>query len=251
MKIELIVWRCTLALLLVVCAGCSRQASPTLGTSSREQPSSGEGTTGSVFRAAQEQIDMCARDGGSQLVVRTPVSAAQWSVITGFSQLDSLELFESHFAPSEFIRVSKLQHLRRLRIEDLSLNDAAVAQLAVLPELEVLNAPATVLSDAGLKSLVDRLPKLQLLRIGSPNISDSGMAIIGAMPSLRFLHLVNSPITDQGLLAFHQLPNLESLYIDGGKATERGIRDLMRANPTLHFHLNQVHVPDDPNADGH
>ena len=77
------------------------------------------------------------------------------------------------------------------------------------------------------------------------------MSEIAAARSIRFVHLLGVPVTDAGIVALYDMHWLESLYIDGGQITDDGIRSLLRANPELHFHRNQLHVAGDPNSDGH
>jgi hypothetical protein len=79
----------------------------------------------------------------------------------------------------------------------------------------------------------------------------AGLSLLVDAPALRFLHFRNVPISDVGLGAFRGMSQLESFYIDGGVETEDGIRKLLHSNPGLHFHRNQLHLPDDQNADAH
>jgi hypothetical protein len=202
-----------------------------------------------IYVPARKIIETCQRASLTELIIRSPISAELLAEISELPQLTTLELFETHFSPADLGKLTILPKLRRLRLEDLALDDRAVLQLHEMPELEILNLPATTLTNDGLRALIARMPNLQLLRIGSAGITDQGMAGIRKMESLRFLHLVDTPITDAGLVNFHDMHSLESFYIDGGQETESGIRNLLRANPQLHFHRNQLHIPDDPNAD--
>jgi hypothetical protein len=45
------------------------------------------------------------------------------------------------------------------------------------------------------------------------------------------------------------LKTLESFYLDGGHASDEGLRRLIAKRPDLHMHLDQTHLPGDPNAD--
>ena len=203
----------------------------------------------SNYSAARELIERCKRQTATELVIRSPVSLDQLLAISENPQLHTLELYAAHFSPTDLDCLASLSQLRRLRLEDLALHDRSIVSLWEMPHLEILNIPATVLTDSGVKTLVARLSGLQLLRIGSPHITDTGIATLSELQSLRFLHLVDIPVTDAGLIHFHDMHSLESFYIDGGQETEPGIRELLRANPQLHFHRNQLHIPDDPLAD--
>jgi hypothetical protein len=95
------------------------------------------------------------------------------------------------------------------------------------------------------------LKELELLRFGSPHISDDGLAVVSTLPSLRFLPLIDVPITDAGLQHLHSMSGLESFYLDGGRCTDEGLYALLRALPGLHFHRDQLHLPDDPHRHPH
>ena len=92
------------------------------------------------------------------------------------------------------------------------------------------------------------LPSLELLRIGSPRLTNTSLQHVATMSRLRFLHLINVPITDPGLENLSGFGQLESLYLDGSQVTEDGITGLMQQLPELHLHLNQRH-PDNHPAD--
>ena len=200
--------------------------------------------------ATESLIDECKENGKKQLMLaRATVSDLQ--NVGELTQLEVLEIYQSDFESGELTRIKDLVGLKRLKLEDLAIDDTSVDVLSEFTQLEVLNLPAARLTDDGFRKLVSNLPELILLRIGGVQLSDSGIASVSSLPRLRFLHLINVPITDAGLKTFHDMHDLESLYIDGDSATDNGIRDLLRANPQLHFHRNQSHFADDPNADGH
>lgn len=195
-------------------------------------------------------IDNCKRDRKKQLSLAT-VTAHDLQLIGELTELEVLEINKPDFECSELIAIKHLAGLKRLKLEKLAVDDAGADVIAGFSRLEVLNLPAARISDQGLHELTYKLKELLLLRIGSPQITDAGIEAIRSLPLLRFLHLINVPITDAGLKTFHDMHDLESLYIDGDSATDEGIRDLLKANPKLHFHRNQTHVADDPNTDGH
>ncbi len=95
------------------------------------------------------------------------------------------------------------------------------------------------------------LPHLELLRLGSPQITDAGLECLARFKRLRFLHLIDVPVTDAGLDHLHGLEQLESLYLDGSQATDEGILRLLAALPKLHFHRDQQHLDRDPKRHEH
>lgn len=132
-----------------------------------------------------------------------------------------------------------------------AIEDAQLAELKGLTDLRRINLPESQISDAGLAVIAKEVPQLELLRIGSPKITDAGLTTVAQMKKLRFLHLIEVPITDAGLKHLEPMTWLESFYLDGGKATDEGLSALITALPELHFHLDQQHLPGDPNCDKH
>lgn len=129
--------------------------------------------------------------------------------------------------------------------------DAQLEDLAGLTKLKRINLADSQISDEGLALIAKHAPQLELLRLGSPNITDAGMSHVAEMKKLRFLHLIDVPITDAGLKPLAAMTWLESFYLDGGKATDEGLSELILAIPKLHFHRDQQHLPNDPRKDKH
>lgn len=146
------------------------------------------------------------------------------------------------------VRQGRSAEVRLLRTP---VTDKQLADLAGLEELRRINLPSSQITDEGLAKIVEVAPQLELLRLGSPHITDAGIAHIGRMETLRFLHLIDVPLTDAGLVHLEKMTHLESFYLDGGKATDEGLSALITALPKLHFHRDQQHLPGDPKRDGH
>ena len=138
-----------------------------------------------------------------------------------------------------------------IRLNTAPIEDAQLADLAGLAELRRINLPRSQISDRGLEQIVKEVPQLELLRLGSPQITDAGLASISQLKKLRFLHLIDVPLTDAGLKHLEQMTWLESFYLDGGNVTDTGLSSLIEALPELHFHRDQQHLPGDPRSDGH
>lgn len=183
-------------------------------------------------------------------VTATPVSPDELAMLAeGCEALEILDIESIEPAPEDLAVLNSLPALRRLRL-GFEVDDAMLRQLSTLPSLQFLNLPNGTFSDEGLSALVE-LPHLELLRFRSPNVTDAGLPTIAAMPALRFLHLIDVPVTDEGIAALHGMTQLESLYIDGGRCTDDGLRALLEALPDLHFHRDQLHLPDDPHRHPH
>jgi hypothetical protein len=192
------------------------------------------------------------RDGRStQIRVESPtIRSTQWNELSdGCAALQVLEVAHAELPDDALQVVAALPDLTRLKL-GAPIADAGAANIAVAQQLEILNLPEAEFTDAGLASLAT-LPRLQLLRFKSPRVSDAGLAHVAGMKSLRFLHLIDVPVTDAGLKHLHEMTWLESFYLDGGRCTDEGLSALLKALPGLHFHKDQLHLPDDPHAHPH
>lgn len=147
--------------------------------------------------------------------------------------------------------IAECPHLKILHLRT-ELGDGEIERLAQLRELEVLDLPLALhATDAGLKNL-EQHPRLKLIRLRSPQLTNEGLKSFALLPELRWLHLMEVPLTDIGLEAFRSMGKLESLYLDGDRATDEGLSNLVLARPDLHFHRDQLHLPSDPRQrDGH
>ena len=198
-----------------------------------------------------EQIDAVRSRTAKQIVVHdSHVTAAELADLTsGCERLEVLELDRIDASSDALSVIGDLPNLKRVKLSG-PIDDDGIAELAGAKTLVVVNLPAAALTDRGLQMLAG-LPNLELLRFHSPNVTDAGLAHIAEMPALRFLHLIDVPVTDAGLEHLYGLTRLESFYLDGSHCTQTGLGELLKALPDLHFHWNQMHLPDDPRADDH
>ena len=211
-----------------------------------------ESSDGAVAELRWEQQVSAVRQGRSSKIRVSvqPVRAEQWSELAdGCDNLAVLDVETLEAPEASFSLLSKLGRLRRLRIGS-PVGDVGLNEISRAGSLQLLNLPRGDFTDDGLRELAS-LPRLELLRFHSSHVTDAGMQHIAAMPALRFLHLIGVPITDAGLLPLHGLGDLESFYLDGGACTDDGLSRLLQELPELHFHHNQLHLPDDPRAHPH
>ena len=69
--------------------------------------------------------------------------------------------------------------------------------------------------------------------------------------ALRYLHLIVPSITASGLQQLAAAPQLQSLYIDGCELPAEAWEAFFRRAPTVHVHVDQVHLDLDPNRHRH
>ena len=225
------------AWLLVLTSGCSQAVpSPQPATQIREP-------------AWSQQIDAVRQGAAKRIAVSGPVSREEWnSLKSGCEQIEILEVDRAEISDKELAILTMHSKLHRLKL-GIPVGDEGAELLSNCKSIVELNLPAAKLTDAGLK-MICRLP-LRQLRLHGPELTDDGLTSIGGLTGLRFLHLIDVPVTDAALPTIEGLKSLESLYLDGGCCTDEGLHRLLKARPDIHFHRDQMHLPDDAAADRH
>ena len=185
-------------------------------------------------------------------VSATPLTDDDLAGIGAASALRVLivENSSSHISAAGIRHLAGLPNLEHLRLRGPGVDDAALAEIAKLTSLQILNIPRGEFTDAGLQQLKS-LPNLVQLRFGSPHVTDAGMTTLAELPALRRLHLIDVPITDEGLRVLATIDQLESLYIDGAALSDSAYDTLFRQRPNLHVHINQQHHDRDPHSHAH
>lgn len=192
------------------------------------------------------------RSGDSREIVvkKSAVSAAELGMLAdGCGRLETLEIDHCELDRAAAEAVGSLNDLRKLKLGG-PVDDETLQHIVRAENLTTLNLPEGRFSDSGLEA-VSSLPRLQLLRFHSPHVTDDGLRHLAGMRSLRFLHVIDTPVTDAGLRHLHRMTWLESFYLDGGECSEAGLYELLRQLPRLHFHRDQLHLPEDPRAHPH
>lgn len=163
-------------------------------------------------------------------------------------------LFREHFTSEGRVQEEVLKLIREIQalflgVINTPVSDEAMPDLALLPNLHVLNATATQLSDRGLK-LISASRDLRLLKLNRTHITDDGLECLREMPSLRLLYLGDTdlsvaalqhiakipqleaikltalPITDDELPNLSDMPRLRFLALDGTAVTDAGLKHL-------------------------
>ena len=215
-------------------------------------PQDADATTTPPVEASWSAQVAAVRSGATQkIIVQTAhVTAAELlELAQECEHLRELEIDDCELTAESADVIGNLAELQKLKL-GAPVDDAALAQLARAQQLTTLNLPDARFTDAGLETIAT-LPDLQLLRFHSPQVTDDGVRHIAAIRSLKFLHLIDVPITDAGLEHLRGMTWLQSFYLDGGHCTDDGLYALLKSLPDLHFHKDQLHLPDDPRAYPH
>ena len=116
--------------------------------------------------------------------------------------------------------------------------DPAKTLLGAEPSLvsQIADVRSGLLEDIEVNDRVVSDEDVRGLRLGSPHITDAGLAHLASLRQLRFLILRDAQVTDAGLARLAELENLESLYLERTQVTDAGVEQLKRALPQLHVH---------------
>jgi hypothetical protein len=101
-------------------------------------------------------------------------------------------------------------------------DDAALAQVANFPRLEVLYLNCSAVTDAGL-GVIRRLRHLEFLDLGWTAVTDAGLANVEGLESLVLLNLSHTNITDAGLTHLAGLRNLGHLVLSETSVGDEGM----------------------------
>jgi hypothetical protein len=233
---------------LLVFAGCEQDA--------RWEADQEEGRAAALRLAEPslaEQASAVRSGRAHEIRVETrPVRDEDLAVLQGLTGLEVLQLDHPGNEVTELglRNLGPGSGLKHVRIESERLYDPALATLAKLETLEIVNLPRGGFTDAGIGAL-RALPGLVQLRIRVPALTEEGVVSITKFPALRRLHLIDAPVGDIGLSELSGMEQLESLYLDGASVTEEGLKLLFRKRPDLHVHLDSHHDAHDPQASAH
>ena len=110
-------------------------------------------------------------------------------------------------------------HVLRVSASGRQFDDAALAQVAALPELETLDLSGTAVTDAGTASLAG-LKELQRLYLRGTKITDASLAHLAGLTNLEVLALQDTAVDGSGLASLKGLANLEVLNLAQTKVTD-------------------------------
>lgn len=184
-----------------------------------------------------------------------------------------VSLYREHITPEGKVHNDVLTLIREvqslfLEVSKAPIKDDAMPDLARLPNLHVLNATATGLTDRGLK-LIAESRDLRLLKLNRTRITDDGLEFLRKMSSLRLLylgdtglsaaalpHLANMPqleaiklsalpIDDEALQSLSEMPRLRFLALDGTAVTDAGLPHLDLLPKLAYLDLQDTAVSQD------
>jgi hypothetical protein len=144
-----------------------------------------------------------------------------------------LESFESaaEISDDTFIEFALFPDLKRLRLRNAPLTDAALKAVVGLGKLEELRVEGSSVTGPGLEHLVER-KGLQVLDLSGGKLSNEALGTLLGLPALKELRLAGNPITDDGAALLAQLDGVEVLDLGETGITDATLQ-ILKAHPTL------------------
>ena len=196
----------------------------------------------------------------------TDADVAGW--IARSPLLETLDLSGCGAAgPQTWAAVARSARLRRLRLNDTTLDDASLALMSGLEQLEQCELQrCPQLTVAGVEKL-GTWPRLRDVKLGGAGMGNdvvaalarcSGLRVVGLddtavtdvaalapLKNLQRLSLVRAAVTDEGLESLGKLPELRHLRLRGTKITDRGLAAVARCQRLATLDLSETVVGDD------
>jgi hypothetical protein len=122
-------------------------------------------------------------------------------------------------------RLTQLPNMRLLVAELSGVTDEGLAALSGLTSLEMLDLSRSQIGSAGLANLAG-LKNLQILLLRNTLIGDEALVHLGRLASLRELHLQGTRVTDAGLGHLKGVEQLELLNVGRTRITDDGLIEL-------------------------
>ena len=155
--------------------------------------------------------------------------------------LTSVDLADSSkLAAADFLRLTNLDHLKSLSLSG-GLDDARIAQLATLPNLDTLQTNLAQITDDGVKPLA-RLKTLRNLKFFHPgkSFTGTGLTHLATMPNLERLTVAGSfEWGDVGMAAVAELAGVKELRTWHAGSTNEGVKKLKGMKNLTSLHLGQ------------
>jgi formylglycine-generating enzyme required for sulfatase activity len=123
-------------------------------------------------------------------------------------------------------------------------DDAGLACLSGLNQLESLYLPGTSVTDAGIEQHIKGLTGLRNLYLPGTNVTDAGMQHLAELPRLVVLYVDRTALTDAGLKHLANLELLVTLSLNGTAVTNAGLAEIEGLNHLAFLHLKDTAVTD-------
>ncbi len=153
----------------------------------------------------------------------------QMPLVARLTGLRTLSLGSAEVNPRSLSLLTSLSRLEQLYAPDKT-SDAAMAEIAKMQSLKILDIGPSRMTDEGLRSLGE-LTSLEVLGLyGNAGVTDAGLKALTQLRSLRHVRLgKDGPFTDRGMEYLAAMPALKVLWLDTHNVTDEGLRQLSKS----------------------
>ena len=142
---------------------------------------------------------------------------------------------------ADLSRLALLPNLRRISLRDTSTDDVGLSYLKDLRNLDGLQLAKTNITNAGLAHL-SGLKELADLDLSNTHVTDAGLANLRGMKKLWALCLSNTRVTDAGLRHLQGLTVLKWLALDDTDITDAGLMHLRASKGLMQLDASRTRV---------
>lgn len=159
------------------------------------------------------------------------------------SNLQQLDLSETHVVDEELKYVSALTSIKVLNLNDTQITGAGLAFLANLDNLQELYLSNTRVDNDGLKHLRN-LHGLRRLSLDSDPLGDPGLEHLSGLTNLQSLSLTKTRVESEGLRHLMGFSDLQQLYLGDTNLNDTGLRYLAALYSLRKLTLESSHITD-------
>lgn len=171
----------------------------------------------------------------------TPFDSTSGDALKEFTTLKSMSLRSTGVNDQFYLHLTELPQLEVLHLDGnknlIGRNFADLVAKEKFPELKTLTAGNTKFGHYGLLS-VDRLKKLEVLRIPNAGLNLKSIVPLSKSNSLKILDISGNPMSNEALAPLKRLKNLEEFNL----SLCTGISDLAVKTLRTMNHLKKLHV---------
>ena len=145
-----------------------------------------------------------------------------------------------HVSDDDLIPVKSFSQLETLDISETHVTDMGLVSIEGLADLRSLSLPRTI-DDSGLEH-VEKLIGLKRLSLNGSGVNDFGLIYVAKLPQLEFLDLTDTQVGDGGLVEIYGLTRLKTLLLNGTSVTAGGVKAIQKALPNcaITWRMRQV-----------
>jgi Leucine-rich repeat (LRR) protein len=148
------------------------------------------------------------------------------SYLSGLKSLTSLDLSGNPTITNDSImELNNLPGLEIVKLDGTSVTTEGLMKLTKLKKINRWDLSGLGLTDQSLKEFKDNkfFDNAEMLNVGSPEITDSGIDSLKGLDKLKTLVLSHADVTDAEMENLAKLRGLKTLFVDRTHVTEKGV----------------------------